>query len=201
MRFNFEKTGVRTVTLGEPYDYQSIMHYGRDAFSMNGKATIVAIKPGAILGQRTQLSVIDAKQINKLYRCAQRKPVGESFCSVHKNIQEKPLCITIHYYVYTVHQKSWVRKAKVFLSSGGCKSLEIETGNVSLEKCKEKCLGEMKLENCNALNYQEEWGKSKWNPNPGRGSYCNLLRCPVPIPEPTGIVSQPESGTHSYVIL
>ena len=120
---------------------------------------------------------------------------------IEKNSGKTFVYKTIHYYVYTVQQKSWVRKAKVFKSSNGCKSLEFETGNVSLEKCKEKCLGERRLENCNALTYQEEWGKSKWNLNPGRGSYCKLWACPVPIPEPTGIVSHGTIGMHSYVIL
>ncbi len=57
--------------LGEPYDFDSVMHYHRTAFSFNNEnPTIVAKdKPWRQLGQRKGLSPVDASQVNKLYKC------------------------------------------------------------------------------------------------------------------------------------
>jgi hypothetical protein len=50
-----------------PYDYGSIMHYPRDAFSTNGQATIVPLAADAVIGQRDHLSDGDIAAINSLY--------------------------------------------------------------------------------------------------------------------------------------
>nr|XP_015197821.1 PREDICTED: astacin-like metalloendopeptidase [Lepisosteus oculatus] len=60
-------------TLGLPYDMDSIMHYGEFFFSSNGEATIVPKSGGVKIGQRTHLSVLDIKRINKLYKCDTRE--------------------------------------------------------------------------------------------------------------------------------
>lgn len=50
-----------------PYDYGSIMHYGRDAFSKNDQDTIVPINPaGSAIGQRVALSAGDIAAANSL---------------------------------------------------------------------------------------------------------------------------------------
>jgi hypothetical protein len=49
------------------YDYDSIMHYPTWAFSRNGQPTIVPIRPGASIGQRTKLSYGDRLANAKMY--------------------------------------------------------------------------------------------------------------------------------------
>ena len=48
------------------YDYASIMHYPRDAFSANGQDTIVPTDPSAQIGGRTALSAGDIAAANSL---------------------------------------------------------------------------------------------------------------------------------------
>lgn len=48
------------------YDYGSIMHYGRQAFTGNGLDTIVPTDPDAIIGQRKGLSLRDIQAIGSL---------------------------------------------------------------------------------------------------------------------------------------
>ena len=48
------------------YDYGSIMHYPRDAFSIDGSDTITPTDPGAVIGQRTALSAGDIAAANSV---------------------------------------------------------------------------------------------------------------------------------------
>ncbi|XP_048584089.1 MAM and LDL-receptor class A domain-containing protein 1 isoform X2 [Nematostella vectensis] len=67
-RFAFNKKSPYEVTdLGTPYDYNSIMHYHRYAFSMSGNPTII-VKQSALIGSN-KLSEIDIYQMNRLYKC------------------------------------------------------------------------------------------------------------------------------------
>ena len=50
-----------------PYDYGSIMHYGRTAFSRNGQPTIVPLRAGVTIGQRSELSNGDVGAIRAMY--------------------------------------------------------------------------------------------------------------------------------------
>ncbi|XP_028416456.1 zinc metalloproteinase nas-6-like [Dendronephthya gigantea] len=66
--------------LGEPYDFNSIMHYDNKAFTKNGGDTIRSLtKPKMRLGQLRRLTKIDVSQINKLYRCKERKAEAKCF--------------------------------------------------------------------------------------------------------------------------
>lgn len=64
--FNLQKTN----NLNTLYDYSSVMHYGKTAFSVNGQDTITPIPdPSVKIGQRNELSAIDILRINTLYKC------------------------------------------------------------------------------------------------------------------------------------
>ncbi|CAJ0967754.1 unnamed protein product, partial [Ranitomeya imitator] len=66
---NFDK--YATNNLGLEYDYGSVMHYPRNAFTTYvGQDTIVPKPdPTVSIGQRYGLSVLDVSKINKLYNC------------------------------------------------------------------------------------------------------------------------------------
>ena len=52
------------------YDYESLLHYGRLAFSANGQPTLQARDdPIRMLGQTDGLSRKDIEKVNKLYKC------------------------------------------------------------------------------------------------------------------------------------
>jgi astacin len=64
---NFTQHIVDGDDLG-PYDYESIMHYSRMAFSKNGKPTIEPLKPGGDkIGQRNGLSAGDIGGVKAMY--------------------------------------------------------------------------------------------------------------------------------------
>ncbi|XP_075044745.1 hatching enzyme 1.2-like [Mixophyes fleayi] len=68
---NFEKSQPNTNNLGLQYDYTSVMHYGRYAFTnAPGQATILPKPdPTVPIGQRYGLSSLDLMKINRLYQC------------------------------------------------------------------------------------------------------------------------------------
>ncbi|XP_053288046.1 meprin A subunit beta [Pleuronectes platessa] len=69
---NFEKVNKTDSTVsGLPYDYNSVMHYGSEAFSNGNGSTIVTKDPKFqdVIGQRQQLSPIDVKELNRRYKC------------------------------------------------------------------------------------------------------------------------------------
>lgn len=62
-----------------PYDYGSIMHYSRFAFSKNGQPTIESIPPGRTLGQRNGLSPGDIAAVESIYQLWKTVDVGRVF--------------------------------------------------------------------------------------------------------------------------
>ncbi|XP_063800654.1 embryonic protein UVS.2-like isoform X2 [Pseudophryne corroboree] len=66
---NFYK--LSTQNLGVPYDYRSVLHYGKFAFASDtGKPTLEPTgDPQAVIGQRIGLSSMDVVKINKLFQC------------------------------------------------------------------------------------------------------------------------------------
>ncbi|XP_012875176.1 PREDICTED: astacin-like metalloendopeptidase [Dipodomys ordii] len=58
-----------------PYDYSSVMHYGRLAFSWHRQPTIIPLwAPSAHIGQRWNLSASDISRVRKLYDCSPTGP-------------------------------------------------------------------------------------------------------------------------------
>ncbi|XP_066839510.1 astacin-like metalloendopeptidase [Anser cygnoides] len=67
---NFVKSRSANTLVG--YDYSSVLHYGRYAFSRGAEPTITPLQdPRAVLGQRRGLSASDVARVNRLYGCPQ----------------------------------------------------------------------------------------------------------------------------------
>ncbi|XP_034053432.1 low choriolytic enzyme-like [Gymnodraco acuticeps] len=65
---NFMKR--QTNNLGTPYDFDSVMHYGKYAFSKNREPTILAkSNPSLNFGTARTMSKNDIARVNKLYQC------------------------------------------------------------------------------------------------------------------------------------
>ncbi|CAG0903173.1 unnamed protein product [Cyprideis torosa] len=68
--YNFEKRSSSEVdSLGSPYDYSSVMHYGRYDFAKSSLPTITPKDPSATIGQREYFVWSDIIGINNLYNC------------------------------------------------------------------------------------------------------------------------------------
>ena len=84
---NFDKVDTRIATTnGITYDYDSLMHYRANAFSRNGRNTIVPVNNNVLisrLGNRDGFSSRDVDHVNALYRCP---GTCESACSVNIGI-------------------------------------------------------------------------------------------------------------------
>ena len=88
--YNFNKLSPSEVnSLGETYDFESIMHYARNTFSRGTYVdTIVPRRDGVSnirpeIGQRVRLSPGDISQANKLYSCPSEYFVPLSFYHFH----------------------------------------------------------------------------------------------------------------------
>uniref|UniRef100_A0A3B1JZQ4 Metalloendopeptidase n=1 Tax=Astyanax mexicanus TaxID=7994 RepID=A0A3B1JZQ4_ASTMX len=71
-RNNFDKVSEDESTVqGTPYNYMSLMHYGQYDFSNTSKPTITAkdAKFQTFIGQRYDLSPLDAVELYNLYKC------------------------------------------------------------------------------------------------------------------------------------
>ena len=69
---NFNKRTKEPLEDHIVYDYDSILHYGYNQFSKNGKDTIVPVDDNVNktrLGQREMLSRLDVQRIQWLYDC------------------------------------------------------------------------------------------------------------------------------------
>nr|XP_019948367.1 PREDICTED: meprin A subunit beta-like [Paralichthys olivaceus] len=60
-----------TTTFGTMYDYASVMHYGKDAFSNGNGSTIITnqLEYQDLIGQRLEMSSNDVRKLQQLYNC------------------------------------------------------------------------------------------------------------------------------------
>lgn len=65
------------IDFGFGYDYESVMHYGRKANSVNGMDTITPLDSDAKIGQRIGLSAVDVSKLNALYNCTMEEEEEE----------------------------------------------------------------------------------------------------------------------------
>ena len=82
---NFRKqTSDNVGSLNVPYDYRSVMHYGKKHFSKNGKITIETKDPAMqdIIGERSGFSKLDILQLNLLYQCPGKNLFLKLFCDL-----------------------------------------------------------------------------------------------------------------------
>ena len=86
MQYNFHKQKASNIdSMSVPYDYRSIMHYGRTAFG-RGKLTIETRDPlmQTVIGRRSGFSDLDALQMNLLYKCPGRYQAKVQCSSIFK---------------------------------------------------------------------------------------------------------------------
>ncbi|XP_056459186.1 meprin A subunit beta-like isoform X2 [Gadus chalcogrammus] len=78
---NFNKYDDKvSSSLGVPYDYGSVMHYSKRAFSIASAPTIVTKIPEFmnVIGQRIEISDSDLLKLNRLYNCTTSSTFVES---------------------------------------------------------------------------------------------------------------------------
>ena len=71
MDYNFRKQSSSNIdSMNSPYDYESVMHYGKTAFG-SGKITIQTKDASKqnVIGNRQGFSQEDVNQMNALYKC------------------------------------------------------------------------------------------------------------------------------------
>lgn len=75
-------------SLGVPYDYGSMMHYSKTAFSKEGEPTIVTNIPAFsdVIGQRMEFSDSDLLKLHRLYNCSKKCWIGTAKCLSHRII-------------------------------------------------------------------------------------------------------------------
>lgn len=57
-----------------PYDYESVMHYSKRAFSKNNRHTIKPLKKISVkMGQRVRPTPQDYQRINNMYNCKKQR--------------------------------------------------------------------------------------------------------------------------------
>ncbi len=74
LTYNFEKFDSSFVdTMNTPYDYDSVMHYGKYDFTNNYLPSIEPLQKYATIGQRQYLSTIDIEEVRLVYNCSSNR--------------------------------------------------------------------------------------------------------------------------------
>ncbi|KAM9384054.1 meprin A subunit beta-like isoform 2-T2 [Pholidichthys leucotaenia] len=93
--------------LGVPYDYGSVMHYPKTAFSIGSKPTIITRMPQFqdVIGQKIGFSMGDLTKLNRLYNCTKSSTFVDN-C----NFEEENICGMIP----RSSNAQWARRSFVF---------------------------------------------------------------------------------------
>jgi len=86
------------------YDYGSIMHYGRTAFSSNGQDTITPTDPNAQIGQRIALSGTDILAINTMY--TRTRFVLQTGSALHETDGSFAFCVADNNDLYAIKKSN-----------------------------------------------------------------------------------------------
>uniref|UniRef100_A0A3P8SBU2 Metalloendopeptidase n=1 Tax=Amphiprion percula TaxID=161767 RepID=A0A3P8SBU2_AMPPE len=80
-----KSTPTSSTTFNAPYDYLSLMHYGKNFFSKNMENTIVTKLPQYQdkIGQRMEMSPTDIYKLNHLYNCSKFSLLLKSPLYIH----------------------------------------------------------------------------------------------------------------------
>uniref|UniRef100_A0A3Q2QTX5 Metalloendopeptidase n=1 Tax=Fundulus heteroclitus TaxID=8078 RepID=A0A3Q2QTX5_FUNHE len=96
---NFIKVGSNeSITHGVPYDYMSVMHYSKDAFTNGNGSTIITTDPQfqQVIGQKLGMSPRDAEELNLLYNCSKYLQFKTNWnCAVHTAANFNVTCLFI----------------------------------------------------------------------------------------------------------
>lgn len=74
---------------GTPYDYLSVMHYGKNEFSNGNGSTVITKRPEFqdVIGQRMEMSEYDAFELNGLYKCSKYFYFNVLYlCNIYKEL-------------------------------------------------------------------------------------------------------------------
>ncbi|KJH45012.1 astacin [Dictyocaulus viviparus] len=77
----FQKVPQRISTVyGLPYDYKSVMHYGKSAFALPGRISMLTLdaKYTNVIGQQLDASPLDYEKVCKIYGCSHCNGEGEN---------------------------------------------------------------------------------------------------------------------------
>ena len=76
---NFKiRTNDTNSTMDTPYDYFSVMHYPKNAFTNGNGSTIITKLPEFqdVIGQQLDMSHYDVEELNKFYGCSKYPYIG-----------------------------------------------------------------------------------------------------------------------------
>eukprot|EP00092_Neocalanus_flemingeri_P041465 GFUD01045151.1.p1 GENE.GFUD01045151.1~~GFUD01045151.1.p1 ORF type:complete len:237 (-),score=62.52 GFUD01045151.1:186-860(-) len=156
---NFKKKDDLFSSYGTPYDYESIMHYNEDAFSVSGNNTIIPLQPNTTLtpvSSKSGLSTIDTMELARVYSsltvsdCYTRDSLMEYLSIVEDKLNNQqyqcqasnPAEACLQYKEHTEFTTGSLNSASMIQSASSCHSLcqsVTECTRWSWNRLRERC--------------------------------------------------------------